>query len=90
MMNVLRSELDPRFYRERVRFCLELAEMSEAVPSIKSRLEGLAREYQQRIDDLEGISQVSPPLAPDQDCDGSVQSTSGTVGATAAAVNHSD
>ena len=53
------------FYRERVRECLELAEVSRSVPSIKTRLEALARKYQSWIDDLEGTSHASPPLAPD-------------------------
>ena len=54
-----------QFYRERVRECLELAELSRSVPSIKTRLEALARKYQSWIDDLEGTSHASPPLAPD-------------------------
>jgi hypothetical protein len=66
MTIVLRSDPNLSFYRERVRQCLELAEVSRSVPSIKSRLEALAQKYQQRIDDLKRTSQASPPLAPDQ------------------------
>jgi hypothetical protein len=54
-----------QFYRDRVRWCLELAEASQSVPSIKIRLEALARKYQSWIDELERITPTSPPLAPD-------------------------
>jgi hypothetical protein len=81
MANVLRSGLNLTFYRDRVRQCLELAEVSRSVPSIKFRLEALAQHYQQRIEFLERTSQASPPLAPDQHCDSSVQSMLGTVSA---------
>jgi hypothetical protein len=53
------------FYRERVRQCLELAEASRSVPSIKIRLEDLARKYRSWIDELERIEYTTPPLAPD-------------------------
>ena len=66
MTKTLRSDLDLPFYRDRVRSVLELAEMSRSVPPIKSRLEALARKYQQQIDDLERGNAESPPLAPDQ------------------------
>jgi hypothetical protein len=52
------------FYRARVRECLVLAEASRSVPSIKIRLEALARKYQSWIDDLEGAAHDAPPLAP--------------------------
>jgi hypothetical protein len=68
------------FYRERVRQCLELAEVSRSVPSIKSRLKALAQKYQQQIDDIERTSQESPPLSPDQPC--TVERTSATVSAS--------
>ena len=53
------------FYRERVRQCLELAEASRSVPSIKTRLEALARKYRFWVEDMERTEHVSPPLAPD-------------------------
>jgi hypothetical protein len=80
MVSTLSSDLNLSFYRERIRQCLELADGSRSVPAIKSRLEALARNYQQRIDELEGLSRASPPLVPDQRSDDSLQSTSSTVG----------
>jgi hypothetical protein len=88
VMKTLRSDLDLPFYRERVRQCLELAQMSRSVPPIKSRLEALAQLYQQRIDDLERGTEQSPPLAPDQRSDDPNQLISDTV--SAHALHHSD
>ena len=80
MVSTLSSDLDLSFYRERTLQCLELADLSRSVPAIKSRLEALARNYQQRIEELEGLSRASPPLVPDQRNENSLQSTSSTVG----------
>ena len=61
-----------QFYRDRVRQCLELAEASRSVPSIKTRLEALARKYRFWVEDMERTEPASPPLAPDNyDCDSS-------------------
>jgi hypothetical protein len=73
MTKAVRSELDLKFYRERVRLCVELAGMGRSVPSIKSRLEALARLYQQRIEDLPRISQEPPALPFGKTCDDSPQ-----------------
>jgi hypothetical protein len=54
-----------QFYRDRVRWCLELAEASRSVPAIKIRLEALARKYRFWIDELEAVAQTSPQLAAD-------------------------
>jgi hypothetical protein len=83
VMKTVRSDLDLPFFRDRVRYCIELAEMSRSVPSIKFRLEALARKYRQRLDDLESTSQESPPLVPDHRDDGSHQLMSGAVSANA-------
>jgi hypothetical protein len=56
------------FYRARVRECLELAEASRSVPSIKIRLEALARKYRFWVEDMERTSHAAPPLAP-ENCD---------------------
>jgi hypothetical protein len=79
MLSNLSSNLDLAFYRARSRQCLELADLSRSVPAIKSRLEALARSYQQRIEELEGLSRASPPLVPDQRNQDSLQSISSTV-----------
>jgi hypothetical protein len=80
---MLSPKLDLSFYRARTRQCLELADVSRSVPAIKSRLEALARNYQQRIEELERLSRASPPLVPDQRTHDSLQSISSTVGTKA-------
>jgi hypothetical protein len=52
------------FYRERAHLCLELAEKSQSALAVKLRLEALAREYQQRVIELERHLKESPPLVP--------------------------
>jgi hypothetical protein len=79
MLSNLTSNLDLAFYRARSRQCLELADLSRLVPAIKSRLEALARSYQQRIEELEGLSRASPPLVPEQRNHDFLQAISRTV-----------
>jgi hypothetical protein len=69
------SALGPSFCRERMLLSAELANMSRSVPSIRSRLEGLARIYRQRSINLQHGSQECPPLTPGRCDDGTLRST---------------
>ena len=67
MVDIPRSNyLDQSFYDERARQCSDIAQLSTSIPSIRFRLEALARKYQERILELDTPLEASPPLAPEQ------------------------